>query len=196
MNQTQLALLQTLAQHGQAHDQRATRHADKLLNITPDTGPFLAILIKALHARAVLEIGTSNGYSTIWLADAAQVTGGHVTTVEANKAKVAQAHENFRQAAVANAITVILDRAERWLPTLVEESFDFIFLDSDRAQYCAWWAELRRLLRPGGLLVVDNATSHPAELADFTALVEATAGVDTSLVPIGNGELLIWKQRH
>lgn len=195
MNQTRLLLLQRLAEWGRENDRRAVYRAEKLLNITPDTGPFLAVLIRAMQARAVLEIGTSNGYSTIWLADAVQTTGGHVTTLEADEAKVSQARQNFRQAAVAEVITLVSGRAEDWLPTVAEASFDFIFLDADRPQYGALWSLLHRLLRPGGLVVVDNAVSHQAELTDFTALVAITPGVETSLVPIGNGELLIWKPR-
>lgn len=195
MNQTRLLLLQKLAERGQENDRRAAHRADKLLNITPDTGPFLAILLKAMQAQAVLEIGTSNGYSAIWLADAVQTTGGHVTTLEVAEAKIVQARQNFQLAAVAEAITLVPGRAEDWLPTVAEAAFDFVFLDADRTQYRALWPLLHRLLRPGGLVVVDNAVSHQAELVDFTALVAATPGVETSLVPIGNGELLIWKQR-
>ncbi|OUJ72386.1 methyltransferase [Hymenobacter crusticola] len=188
-------LLRQLAEFGQENDQQATRREERLLNITPDTGPFLALLIKAMQARAVLEIGTSNGYSTIWLADAAQTTDGHVTTVEVNKARAAQAHHNFQQAALADTITLKVTPAESLLPTIASASFDFIFLDSDRTQYCVWWPLLHRILRPGGLMVVDNAVSHQHELVDFLALLETEAGIETSLVPLGKGELLIWKQR-
>jgi len=130
MNQTRKALLQQLAQFEQENDQRATSREDKLVNITPDTGPFLSLLIKATQARAVLEIGTSNGYSTIWLADAVQTTGGHVTTVEIKQERAAQAKENFRQAAVDTAIMSIVASAGDFLPSLNTASFDFIFLET------------------------------------------------------------------
>ncbi|WP_324678452.1 O-methyltransferase [Hymenobacter sp. GOD-10R] len=195
MNQIRAEFLRQLAEFGQANDQQATRRDERLLNITPDTGPFLALLIKATQARAVLEIGTSNGYSTIWLADAVQATGGHVTTVEVNEARATQARHNFQQAAFIDTITLEVTPAESFLPTIASNSFDFIFLDSDRTQYCAWWPLLHRLLRPGGLMVVDNAVSHQHQLVAFLALVEATRGTETSLVPLGKGELLIWKQR-
>ena len=69
-------------------------------------------------------------------------------------------------------------------------AFDLIFLDSERPEYPGWWPHLRRVLRPGGLLVVDNATSHPEQMAPFVALVKADAEFVTSLVPVGNGEFL------
>jgi len=68
--------------------------------------------------------------------------------------------------------------------------FDFVFLDSERAEYARWWPHLRRVLRPGGLLVVDNAVSHAADLAPFIALVQADPLFAACLVPVGNGEFL------
>src|SRR5205823_4960240 len=74
-------LLDELAAFGRANDARETERARRMLNITPETGQFLAILVRATGARRILEIGTSNGYSTIWLAWAADETDGHVTTI-------------------------------------------------------------------------------------------------------------------
>ena len=68
-----------------------------------------------------------------------------------------------------------------------------MFLDAERPEYPGWWPHLKRVLRPGGLLVVDNATSHPEQMAPFVALVKADADFTTSLVPVGNGEFLAVK---
>jgi predicted O-methyltransferase YrrM len=68
-----------------------------------------------------------------------------------------------------------------------------VFLDSERSEYSGWWPQLARVLRPGGLLVVDNATSHAEQMAPFSALVKADARFTTSLVPVGNGEFLAVK---
>ncbi|WP_080056935.1 O-methyltransferase [Spirosoma aerolatum] len=193
MDQTLHRFLEDLAKFGKTNDQQTAQRSERMLNITPDTGPFLSILIKSAKAKDILEIGTSNGYSTIWLADAARCTGGHVTTIEMNPWKVNQARLNFQTASVDEFITQIVIPAETYLPTCPSDSVDFIFLDSERSQYAGWLNQLLRLLRPGGLLVVDNAVSHEAELAEFTSVVRQTPGLDTSLVPIGNGELLIWK---
>ncbi|MGI4737738.1 MAG: O-methyltransferase [Janthinobacterium lividum] len=188
--------LATLAQHGRAHDQATTTHLDKLLNITPDTGPFLALLVQATGARAVLEVGTSNGYSTVWLADAVRAQpDGHVTTLEASAAKAHLAADTFTQAGVSACVTLVQTEAGAWLAQS-RAVFDFLFLDADRAQYVAWWPQLLERLAPGGLLVVDNATSHAAELAAFTELVAATPIVAHVLVPLGKGELLVWKARR
>ena len=73
---------------------------------------------------------------------------------------------------------------------MTDSAFDLVFLDSERQEYPRWWPNLRRVLRPGGLLVVDNATSHPEQMAPFVALVDADTEFSTSLVPVGNGEFL------
>ena len=75
-------LLTELEQIGQQNDVAVSERPRRMLNITRDTGEFLSVLVQATNAQRVLEIGTSNGYSTLWLAQAAQVIGGHVTTVE------------------------------------------------------------------------------------------------------------------
>jgi predicted O-methyltransferase YrrM len=186
-------LLADLAAFGDAHDSDAANSATRMLNITPDTGEFLAVLVKAMGARRILEIGTSNGYSTLWLADAAASIDGAVTTVEMSPQKIAMARENFDRAGLAARITQREGDAGGILQGLADSAFDLVFLDSKRSAYLDWWPDLQRILRPGGLLVVDNATSHAHEMAAFTEAVRAGAGFTTSLVPIGKGEFLAVK---
>ena len=178
---------------GAENDRATTERARRMLNITRDTGEFLSVLVRATAARRVLEIGTSNGYSTLWLAEAAQTTGGKVTTVEHSEYKAGLAASNFARSGLAPRIELVHDDAGHVLRRSAPGEFDFVFLDSERSQYPGWWAELRRVLRPGGLLVVDNATSHATEMAPFAALVRADPQLTTSLVPVGNGELLAVK---
>jgi predicted O-methyltransferase YrrM len=118
---------------------------------------------------------------------------GTVTTVERSEFKVSLARSNFERAGLSHIITQVRDEAGNALTSTAEASIDFIFLDSERSEYSGWWPNLKRVLRPGGLLVVDNATSHPQEIAPFVALVEGDAGFTTSLAPIGNGEFLAVK---
>ena len=186
-------LLAELEHFGNANDSATNERPRKMLNITRDTGEFLAVLVRATAARRILEIGTSNGYSTLWLASAAQAIGGSVTTVEFSDYKIALATKNFARSGLAAFITPIQDDAGRVLEGMADSSVDFLFLDSERPEYPAWWPNLRRVLRPGGLLVVDNATSHPQEMAPFVALVQADSSFTTSLVPVGNGEFMAVK---
>ncbi len=187
------ALLDELERFGKANDGSTTERPRRMLNITRDTGEFLAVLVRATVARRVLEIGTSNGYSTLWLASAARAIGGTVTTVELADYKIGLATANFARSGLAGHISVVHDDAGRVLQRAGDGAFDLVFLDSERPEYPGWWPDLRRVLRPGGLLVVDNATSHAAEMAPFVTLVSADASFITSLVPVGNGEFLAVK---
>ena len=190
MNETLESLKTELEQFGEDNDNANTERSRRMLNITRDTGEFLSVLVRATLARRVLEIGTSNGYSTLWLAEAAQAIGGTVTTVEFSERKLGLASANFARSGLMPYITLIHDDAGRVLQYSAASAFDLIFLDSERSEYPGWWPELRRILRPGGLLVVDNATSHTTEMAPFVALVKADPAFTCSLVPVGKGEFL------
>jgi predicted O-methyltransferase YrrM len=190
------ALLTELEQFGTTNDAANTERPRRMLNITRETGELLAVLIRATVARRVLEIGTSNGYSTLWLASAARAIGGRVTTVELSDYKVGLANANFARSGLAAAITLLHDNAGHVLRRAADRTYDLVFLDSERPEYPGWWQGLKRVLRPGGLLVVDNAISHQAEMAPFVALVSADREFVTSLVPVGNGEFLAVKADH
>jgi predicted O-methyltransferase YrrM len=183
-------LLIELEAFGVANDQTHQDRPRRMLNITRDTGELLAVLVRAMDARRVLEIGTSNGYSTLWLASAAQAIGGRVTTVELSEYKIELAAANFARAGLAACIEQVQANAGSLLARQGSATVDLLFLDSERPEYPGWWPDLRRVLRPGGLLVVDNATSHAEQLAPFVALVEADPDFTTCLVPVGNGEFL------
>ncbi|MBC7858465.1 MAG: O-methyltransferase [Burkholderiaceae bacterium] len=187
------ALLDELERFGRNNDATIAERPRRMLNITRDTGQFLGVLVRATNARRVLEIGTSNGYSTLWLAAAASAIKGHVATVEVSESKLALAAENFMRSGLAHVITQIHGEAGQALEATPTGSVDLLFLDSERSEYAAWWPQIRRVLRPGGLLVVDNATSHAAEMAPLVALVAADAGFTTCTVPVGNGEFLATK---
>ncbi|MBB3834132.1 putative O-methyltransferase YrrM [Xanthomonas arboricola] len=184
------ALKDELARFGSANDARESARDRRMLNITPDTGALLAVLVRATGARRVLEIGTSNGYSTVWLAEAAAAIGGHVTTVELAADKVALAQATLARSGLAASVDVVHGDGGAWLTQAASASVDLVFLDSARDAYVHWWPALRRVLRHGGLLVVDNALSHADELAPFTALLAADPAITCSVVPVGNGELL------
>jgi predicted O-methyltransferase YrrM len=167
-----------------------------MLNITRDTGEFLSVLVRATTARRVLELGTSNGYSTLWLASAVRATRGSVTTIELSDYKVSLARQNFSRCDLASSITLLHDDAGRVLHRSADAAFDFVFLDAERSEYPRWWPHIKRVLRAGGLLVVDNATSHAEQMAPFVRLIRADPLFTTSLVPVGDGEFLAvkWKR--
>src|SRR5439155_15662761 len=148
------ALLIELEQFGRANDGSTTERPRRMLNITRDTGELLAVLVRATMARRVLEIGTSNGYSTLWLASAARAIGGAVTTVELSEYKIGLATANFARSGLARYISRPHEAAGRVLQRSADGAFDVVFLDSERPEYPGWWPDLKRVPRPGGSLGV------------------------------------------
>ena len=185
--------LDTLEAQGRENDARETERSRRLLNCGPETGRLLAILIRALGARRILELGTSNGYSTVWLAWAASATGGRVTTIDHAADKIAMARENLDRVGLAERVTITHGRIAGVLRDL-QGPVDFVFLDADRPSYLAYLDPLLRLLRPGGLLATDNVMSHPSEVAEFLARLRRTGGVETVTLPVGNGVELTYRR--
>ena len=184
-------LKRQLEQLGERNDSMQQARHRKLLNITRDTGELLSVLVQTRGAQAVLEIGTSNGYSTLWLAEAVRRLEGHVTTIELDEDKRVLAYDNFQRAGLAPWVTMLAGDAGELLPTLPQGGYQLIFLDSDRQHYQAWWPQIRRLLAPRGLLVVDNAISHRSEMVEWMNEVGQDPAFATSLVPVGKGEWLV-----
>jgi predicted O-methyltransferase YrrM len=187
MDDALLALLERLSRVGQDNDARETARSRRMLNITPDTGRLLWILLRATGARQVLEVGTSNAYSTIWLADAVRAAGGRLTTLELDPGKIALARANLAAAGLAEVVDVVEGRAEESLARL-PGPFDVVFLDADRPSYLAYLDLVVPKLRVGGLLVADNVTSHAAELEDYLRRVKSDPRLFAVTVPVGNGE--------
>jgi predicted O-methyltransferase YrrM len=187
MDGTLTALLDELARFGKDNDARETERPRRMLNITPETGRLLWIMVGASRATRILEVGTSNAYSTIWLADAARGTGGRVISLELDSAKVALARGNLTRAGLADRVEIRAGRAADTLPTL-PGPFDFVFLDANRPEYLTYLELVLPKLVPGGLLVADNVVSHAAELQDYLARVKSDARLFSVTVPIGNGE--------
>lgn len=183
--------LQMVWEAGAQHDLRMVEHQDQWLNITPDTGKFLYQIVRASGARRLLEIGTSNGYSTMWLALASGL--GHLTSIDISADRQRLALENLQSINAENEVSLICAEAGTWLNALETSPVDFLFLDSDRTAYVSWWGSIQRVLRPGGLVVMDNALSHADECAAFIAEVQATDGYLAETYPIGKGLFIILK---
>ncbi len=195
MDSTLTALLGELARFGEENDARETERAKRMLNITPDTGRLLWILIQSARASRILEVGTSNAYSTIWLADAARASDGRVTTLERNPEKARRARQNLAKAGLTDRVDLHEGPAVDTLATL-PGPFDFAFPDADRPSYRAYLDLVLPKLAPGGLLVADNVVvSHARELEDYLARVKSHPDLFSVTVPIGKGEEISLKLR-
>ncbi|RQO78257.1 methyltransferase [Aquitalea sp. FJL05] len=188
-----LTRLQAIWEQGERHDAATGERAQKNLFITPDTGRFLYQLLRHANPRQVLEIGTSNGYSTLWLALALRDRAGSITSLDILPAKQQQAAAHLQDFALTHKATLRCEDAGAYLSAQADSSVDMVFLDADRSCYAAYWPALCRVLRPGGLIVVDNVLSHAAECADFIRLVLATEGYLAETYQIGKGQFVIVK---
>ncbi len=191
MDDTLLTVLDELHRYGTAHDAGLADRLERLRNVEPDTARVLSVLVQALAARRLLELGTSNGYSTLWLADAVRSVGGRLVTVDVDAARSALAAQNLDRVGLRELVELRVQDAAVTLRDTPDGALDMIFLDAERPAYAGYWPDLVRVLRPGGLLAVDNVLSHADQVADFRALVRADARVNEAVVPTGAGLLLV-----
>ncbi len=136
-----------------------------MLNVQMDDGRLLRILAETMGAKHVVEIGTSNGYSSLWLLMALRTTGGRLTTFEIDPDKVKLAADNFKKAGVDKLVTIIEGDAHKEVAS-VKEPIDILFLDADKEGYLDYLNKLLPLIRPGGLIVSHNWNSMDQDYID------------------------------
>ena len=153
-------------------------------NVDRDTGRWLGMLVRATGARQLFEIGSSNGVSTIWLAAAARDHGGQVTGTEILPDRAAEANGNLAAAGLNDIARVIPGDARATIATL-PGPFDLVFIDAEKDDYVAHFQAAIDRVRPGGLILADNVTSH--DLSAYQGLLRERGDVETLTVPIGRG---------
>jgi predicted O-methyltransferase YrrM len=186
MNAEILKLLAELEEHGRVHDVREADRSHKFLNLEPDTARIVSMLARGSRATRVLEIGTSNGYSTIWLAEAVTPAGGHVISIDRSIEKQQMARENLARAGLLDAVDLRCGDATEIVAQL-PGPFDFVFFDGDRISAPKQLALLLPKLAAQAFLLADNVQSHPAEIAGYLAAIQNLPGIQHALIPVGKG---------
>jgi predicted O-methyltransferase YrrM len=179
-------LLSELERTGAANDAGETERSRKMLNLDPDTARLVALLARSSGATSVLEIGTSNGYSTIWLAWAVAPVNGRVTSIDRNPDKQALARQNVTRAGFQDRVELRLGDATAVVRE-VSGPFDFVFFDGDRFSAPEQVRLLLPKLAPRVLLLADNALSHPQEIAGYLEALSNLPGFECAVVPVGKG---------
>jgi caffeoyl-CoA O-methyltransferase len=160
----------------------------RLRQIPPETGRFLALLAASSPDGAWLEIGTSAGYSTMWLALACEQTGRRLTTFELLPEKIALARETIRLAGIEGAVELVEGDAREKLRDIPRVAF--CFLDAEKEIYSDCYDAVVPNLAAGGILAADNAVSHGDALQPMLEKALADARMDSVIVPIGKGVLV------
>ncbi len=169
-----------------------TPRMKRLRQIQPEVGRFIAILAAAAPDGRCLEVGTSAGFSTLWLALACRATRRKITTFEILPEKAALARETFDAAGVWDVVELVHGNALDYLPEL--KDIAFCFLDAEKEIYGLCYDALVPRMVQGGLLVADNAIDHQETLQPMLDRALADERVDALIVPIGNGELVCRKR--
>jgi predicted O-methyltransferase YrrM len=187
------AFLAELAEEGQYNDAHEQDRRKKMLNLELETAELLSILVRSSRRTCLLEIGTSNGYSTIWLVWSAQAVGGHVISIDREQQKHAQADQNLKRAGLRENVELICGDATEIVAAL-PGPFDFVFFDADRYSAPAQLTLLLPKLTADVLLAADNVLSHPEEIAGYLAAVEALQDFTHMVVPTGKGLSIAYRQ--
>jgi predicted O-methyltransferase YrrM len=179
-------LLTELEEAARSHDAQEPDRAKKMLSLEPETARLLGMMVRSSRRTRLLEVGTSQGYSTIWLAWATSPHGGRVTSIDREAPKIELADSNLRRAGLRDAVDLIQGDATEIVSTLAGP-FDCVFFDADRVSAPTQLALLMPKLTADVFLFADNALSHPEEIAGYLAAVQALPQFEHLIVPIGKG---------
>jgi predicted O-methyltransferase YrrM len=157
-----------------------------LWNVNADEGAFLRSLAEKVHAREALEIGTSNGYSSIWIGMGLRKEAGRLLTLEIDEGRAKLAQANFRAAGLDSVITLRLGDALVEVPKL-RGPYDFVFIDAWKQDYVKYLNMVIPMVRPGGVIVAHNVTDLKEELTDFIRAVQTNPQLKTTIENPGPG---------
>ena len=158
----------------------------RLRALHPDSAKLLFSLAVSNKAKTIVEIGTRVGYSTLWLAYAASITGGKVVTCEIDAAYAQQAQANLAKANMNDYVEILVGDARELLRQR-NQPVDFVFIDAEKAQYESYIDAVYKQLGVGSMVVADNALSHGDELLDYIMYVQNHPNLESVTVPIGKG---------
>ncbi len=160
--------------------------------VAREAGQFLNILIKVTHAGNLLEVGTRDGYATLWLAEAAAATGGRITSVEGDVWQAEMAKKVLMRSPHAERIDFRHGELADILP-LLEGPFDFVLMDVDASQALRYFHILFEQIASGGVICCNKAIAHATHLVDYLSYVHERPGLQSVLVPVGEGVELTYK---
>jgi predicted O-methyltransferase YrrM len=186
-------LLREIEEHGRENDARATERPRMMLNLEPASAQLLSILVRASGVTRAVEVGTSNAYSTIWLAWSLAPAGGRIISIDRNPDKHVLARENLRLANLQDRVELRTGDAAELVRQLTG-TFDLVFLDADRRKFPEILQILLPKLAPKALVIADNVLSHPEEIAEYLQMISSLADFQHTTVPVGKGLSIAYRR--
>ena len=186
MDKSLREFLRELEEKGLENDARATERPRTMLNLEPASAQLISILVRASGVTRAVEIGTSNAYSTIWLAWSLAPAGGKIVSIDRNPDKHALARENLRRANFMDRVELRTGDAAEIVRQL-EGPFDLVFLDADRRNFPEQIQILLPKLSWKALVIADNVLSHPEEIGEYLKLISSLPDFQHTIVPVGKG---------
>lgn len=171
---------------------RLEKTAKQYTNIASENGQFLAILLRAIQAKNVLEVGTSNGYSTIWLATALRETGGKLVTLEFNPERAEMARTHIAEAELGDVVEIRVGDALDEIPKCTGP-FDLVFLDAEKGEYRRYLELALPNIHPGGIIVADDTVTMRDEMPDYVEFVFNTPLLHSVDIPLDDGVILSYR---
>ncbi|MBR2430164.1 class I SAM-dependent methyltransferase [bacterium] len=163
-------------------------------NIPRKTGILINTFIKMMNVQNALEIGTSNGYSGIWIAKALKQTGGKLKTIEYYDKRQSVAIENFKKCGINDIIMPVQGSACEILEALApDEKFDFVFIDANKREYVKYFELVKPHLTQKALIVADNITSHAEKVQTFIDAIDVDEDFQYEIVEVPGGILIAYK---
>lgn len=163
-------------------------------NIPRKTAVLINTFIKMMNIQNALEIGTSNGYSGIWISKALKQTGGKLTTIEYYEKRQSVAIENFKLCGVNDIVRPLQGSACEILESFPpEEKFDFVFIDANKREYVKYFELIKPHLTEKALIVADNITSHAEKVQTFIDAIDADDDFQYEIVEVPGGILVAYK---
>ncbi len=150
------------------------------MNVPAEDGRLLYDIIMEKGYQRGLEIGTSNGYSALWLGMAFKQTGGKLITLEIEPQRAREAQENFQHAGLDNIIESRINDALREIPAL-EGKFDFVFIDAWKPDYIKYLELILPKMKPGGVITAHNVTSQGSSVRDFLEEIQTNPKLTTTI---------------
>ena len=168
--------------------------SEEFWNISRQTGNFISMLIKSAGSKNVLELGTSNGYSTLWIADALKYTNGHLTTIEFWEKRQCLAREYIADCGLSDYVTFKIGQAyDIILDELQNEQYDLVFIDANKQEYLRFFEAVHPILKKGGIILADNITSHAEKVKPFVDAISSHKEYQSQILDLPDGLLMAYK---